>query len=105
VVAPSALPAERQLEDGVEELVAVWAGQVCPVPFVDEPLPSFDAVAPELAAGVGLAAKTLATPQVLSAPAMTSATTLALTRDGLRVAAGTPLSGFSRVGSMRSPFM
>jgi hypothetical protein len=70
LVAPCASSVQDQFED-----LPVWAGQVCPVVFV---------VASELAAGLGLglAAKTLATPQALSVPAMTNAATAALTRDG-----------------------
>jgi hypothetical protein len=71
----------------------VWAGQVCPVVEGE----------PE-ALGLGLAAKTLATPQVLSAAATMMAATAALARDRLGVASGTPPWGVSRFGSMPTPF-
>jgi hypothetical protein len=71
LVAPSAVvPVERQFV----ELFA-WAGQVWVAGALER----------AAALGLGLAAKTLATPHALSAPAMTIAATAALTRDAWRV--------------------
>jgi hypothetical protein len=88
--APSPVLEDDQL---VELLVVVWAGHVCPVVLGEVE-----------ALGVGLAAKTLATPQALSAPATTTAATAALMRDRLGIASGTRFSGISRFGSMPTPF-
>jgi hypothetical protein len=74
---------------------AASAGQLCPVVDV-----------PELAAGLGLglAARTLATPHVLNAPATMTAATAALTRDRLWIALCAPPSGLSTIGSMPYSF-
>jgi len=100
------VPEGRQLDELLDVVLGealACAGQLSVLLPDELPLPLAVALAPGLA--LGSAAKTLATAQVLSAPAMRVATTAALIRDGFLVAPGIPVSGFMSVGSMRSPFM
>ena len=103
-VAPSATSARDQLEELLEESVAAasCAGQSSAVVFVDEPLPSSEAAAPELAAGLALgsAAKTLAAPQVLSTPASVNPRMTAFVREVCRTASANGVAGCSGVDSI-----
>jgi hypothetical protein len=67
-----------------------------------ELLPSSEATAPELAAGLALgsAAKTLAAPQALSTPASVNPTMTALSREGCRTANASGVAGCSGVDSI-----
>jgi hypothetical protein len=102
--APSAISDRDQLEELLEESLAAasCAGQSSAVVSVDELLPSSEATAPELAAGLALgsAAKTLATPHVLSTPARVNPRMTAFSRERCRTANASGVAGCSGVDSI-----